>query len=443
MNSKHLLLSAMLLLGTVLGVTIAEAQGPTPRAPRANVGTAFTYQGYLKDNGTAANGTYDFEFGLCDAASDGTCSFIHVDDVTVTNGYFTVLLNFGAVFKGEARFLEIRVRPGASSGPYTTLLPRQPLTPAPYALALPGLWTQQNDTSPNLIGGYKNNQVTNGVIGATIGGGGAYAGSNYVTDDYGVVGGGLNNRAGDNDANTSNANYATVSGGQGNRASGYFATVGGGMVNTASGIAASVSGGETNTASGSHAAIGGGLENSAIGNYAIVPGGRDNVAQGDYSFAAGRRAQANHEGAFVWGDSTNADVASTTTNQFVIRATNGLVLTQNAGQSKTVGVGEYYRDNAIVAWARITAGGTIDGGFGVASITKSTGVYTVTLTATTQDDGTLIPVAIAEVDGAPTSAASARLVTVNQFATNRFIVYITNGNYALVDNDFVLIVTGR
>jgi len=55
----------------------------------------------------------------------------------------------------------------------------------------------------------------------------------------------------------------------------------------------------------------------------------------------------------------------------------------------------------------------------------------------------LIPIAIAEVESPPTSAASARLVTINQYATNQFIVYITNGSYTLVDNDFVFIVTGR
>jgi hypothetical protein len=43
-----------------------------------------------------------------------------------------------------------------------------------------------------------------------------------------------------------------------------------------------------------------------------------------YAFAAGRRAKANHTGAFVWADSTDADFASTGANQFLIRASGGV-----------------------------------------------------------------------------------------------------------------------
>jgi hypothetical protein len=43
-------------------------------------------------------------------------------------------LDFGAVFNDTAYWLEIGVRPGASSGAYTDLTPRQPITAAPYAL---------------------------------------------------------------------------------------------------------------------------------------------------------------------------------------------------------------------------------------------------------------------------------------------------------------------
>ena len=82
------------------------------------------------------------------------------DDVAVTNGPFTVDLDSGTgVFKGEARWLEIPVHPGASTGAYTVLSPRQRLTPAPCALALPGLWTEQKAPSPNVIGGYSGNLV--------------------------------------------------------------------------------------------------------------------------------------------------------------------------------------------------------------------------------------------------------------------------------------------
>lgn len=51
---------------------------------------------------------------------------------------------------------------------------------------------------------------------------------------------------------------------------------------------------------------------------------------GAYSFAAGTQAKANHTGAFVWGDNTFADFASTGNNQFLIRAGGGVGVGTNA-----------------------------------------------------------------------------------------------------------------
>ena len=63
----------------------------------------------------------------------------------------------------------------------------------------------------------------------------------------------------------------------------------------------------------------------------MVAGGSTNTAQGNYRFAAGTRAQANHKGAFVWGDSTEADVVSSANNQFTARAAGGVRFYSNAG----------------------------------------------------------------------------------------------------------------
>jgi hypothetical protein len=52
---------------------------------------------------------------------------------------------------------------------------------------------------------------------------------------------------------------------------------------------------------------------------------------GDYSFAAGRRAKANNAGCFVWGDSTNADVACDTDNRTIFRASGGFYIYTDAG----------------------------------------------------------------------------------------------------------------
>jgi len=195
--------------------------------------------------------------------------------------------------------------------------------------------------APNVVGGYSGNTVTAGAQGATIGGGGFNLNTNSVTDNRGTVAGGSNNQAGDNAGTTADRSYATVGGGNGNTASGSASTVAGGEFNTASGAQATICGGSGNVASATNASVvGGGLGNTASGNsssvvgggsgntasgdYSTVAGGSANTASGAYGFAAGRRAKANHQGAFVWGDSTDADIASSATNQFIARAVGGV-----------------------------------------------------------------------------------------------------------------------
>ncbi|MBT6120196.1 hypothetical protein HOH45_01865 [bacterium] len=81
------------------------------------------------------------------------------------------------------------------------------------------------------------------------------------------------------------------------------------------------------TASGEGSAILGGYKHIVEGDYAVVPGGRENQALGDYSFAAGYRAVAAHKGSFVWADydpTSNANFTSGSSNQFIIKASNGV-----------------------------------------------------------------------------------------------------------------------
>jgi hypothetical protein len=93
-------------------------------------GTAFTYQGRLSNGGTPANGSYDLRFKLfTDPTTGSPIGTVDKGGVTVTNGLFTVLLDFGDVFDGTPLYLEVSVGPG-----YTPLLPRQALTPTPYAI---------------------------------------------------------------------------------------------------------------------------------------------------------------------------------------------------------------------------------------------------------------------------------------------------------------------
>ena len=104
----------------------------------STIGTAFTYQGRLIDNDQPANGQYDFQFKLYDSALDGNQigGNVNVSEIQVNDGYFSVELDFGDVFDGNKRWLEIGVRPSEQNDPnvYTTLSPRQELTPTPYAI---------------------------------------------------------------------------------------------------------------------------------------------------------------------------------------------------------------------------------------------------------------------------------------------------------------------
>src|SRR5258706_4299686 len=97
--------------------------------------TEFTYQGSLKDGSVSANNIYDFEFALFDALSAGNqIGVIPKNSVLVTNGVFAVKLDFGPVFPGANRYMEVRVRLTAGQPAFTTLIPRQLINSAPYSI---------------------------------------------------------------------------------------------------------------------------------------------------------------------------------------------------------------------------------------------------------------------------------------------------------------------
>ena len=103
---------------------------------RAQIGTAFTYQGQLQNAGAPQTGACDFRFKLYDAATNGTQigSTQTLSNTTVTNGLFTVAIDFGAsAFTGAPRWLETAVACPSGGSP-TTLSPRQALKPAPAAI---------------------------------------------------------------------------------------------------------------------------------------------------------------------------------------------------------------------------------------------------------------------------------------------------------------------
>jgi hypothetical protein len=133
---------------------------------------------------------------------------------------------------------------------------------------------EPNPNAPNVIGGSAANEVTNGIYGAVIAGGG----SSFYPNRVGAI-------------------FGTVVGGSGNTASGNSATAMG----------------QFNTASG----------------YAGTAMGYSTVAGGFGSQAGGTTAKANHDGAFVWADNNFADFTSTAANQFLIRAAGGVGINNN------------------------------------------------------------------------------------------------------------------
>ncbi len=216
-----------------------------------------------------------------------------------------------------------------------------------------GFRLEPNASGPNVIGGDAGNSLATGVSGATIGGGSGnriFLSVDPFATGYSVIGGGIQNliggtpgsglaafggcnfvgggiqnvikvggdfdtiSGGDHNTTGTNADYVTIAGGSQNR-----------IGNDSSGSVISGGTGNVIGTNSLNGVIGGGNNNTITNNsaFAMIPGGELNAAT-NYALAAGRRAKANHQGAFVWADSQNADFASTSSNQFLIRAIGGV-----------------------------------------------------------------------------------------------------------------------
>jgi hypothetical protein len=316
-TSTHLVLTFALL--TCLSTL-------SPQLSASSMGTAFTYQGRLAENGNSVNGSYDLQFTLYDAVTNGSVRAGPVTNVAVavTNGLFTTTLDFGAdVFDGAAGWLEIGVRAGTNA--FTTLSPRQPVTPAPYALyaSSAGVATNATGVATNTIMSWAiaTNQVVKSLNGlrddVTLA-----AGSNItITNDDNTItiaavgggGGGTsweltgNAAAPGNFLGTINntplefrvmgqralkleltAFSPNVIGGfNGNNAGAAVgATIGGGgesnNINRVSADFGTIGGGEGNDVLSQEATIGGGFQNTIANNsdYAVIAGGQENWING-------------------------------------------------------------------------------------------------------------------------------------------------------------------
>ena len=275
--------------------------------------TAFTYQGQLQNNGSLASGTYNLQFSLYTTNIGGTAVAGPVTNtgVLVTNGLFTVQINFGSfAFTGETNWLQIGVETNLANA-FTNLVPRQQLTPTPFAIYAENSTALAGGTA---VGeGAGNNISDNGADDSFIGGGQANSIQFNSLDSF--IGGG------DGNTNLSNAGYSVIAGGLDNQTASGWSVIGGGRGNVI-------------TSGTEYSTIGGGFVNTNSGNYATVPGGNENYALGAYSFAAGDQAQALHQGAFVWADSEGSPFGSTSNNQFAVRANGGVnFVTSGAGMT--------------------------------------------------------------------------------------------------------------
>ena len=166
--------------------------------------TAFTYQGRLIQAGQPATGSYDFAFELHEKPDGGAPLgglALEWPGVAVSNGVFTVTLDFGAgLFTGEDRWLDISVRPGGGKE-YTRLAPRQAITSTPYALRAAEA-AQAASVSPGTVtssmladGAVTEAKLAPGAVTRLSGPGGNPASALQV-DASGHVGIGTNNASG-------------------------------------------------------------------------------------------------------------------------------------------------------------------------------------------------------------------------------------------------------
>lgn len=135
-------------LWSLLGVSVAYSQ-------------AFTYQGFLRVNGTPATGSFNMRFSLYDASTGGTQqgATVTLNNVSVVNGLFTVALNFGGLtlWDGSPRWLQIEVADPPSSTNYVPIQPRVEIRPTPYSFfAYRSLWGGLIDVPAGFADGIDN-----------------------------------------------------------------------------------------------------------------------------------------------------------------------------------------------------------------------------------------------------------------------------------------------
>jgi hypothetical protein len=294
------ILRLILILSLLAGACPVRAQG-----------TAFTYQGQL-DNGTnPVTGLYNFKFDAFNASTGGSVIGGPVTNtaVPVTNGLLTTIIDFGTgVFTGPTMWLQVEVTTNGGTN-FTSLEPRQELTPTPYAIyaesasnllgtvalaQLPGTVVTNNEASVTL-----SNVTLSGILIlpsiSTIDAGG----TSLLRDDgnnnfYAGPGAGSPTNSGSANTAIGSDSLQNNSNGTNNTAIGY-ASLGNntnGSYNTATGERTlfNNSSGNDNTADGRHALQGNttGSDNTAVGYGALASDqvGSGNIALGSLAGSA-------------------------------------------------------------------------------------------------------------------------------------------------------------
>jgi hypothetical protein len=274
------------------------------------------------------------------------------NDTTYTAGQGLILsggaFRFDTAF-GDARYWKLTGNAGTDPAVnFLGTTDNQPLI-----MRVNNLGAFKLDVNRSIVGNPAVNTVDGAATGAIIAGGtgnhiraatDTYFGSVTPTS-YAIISGGFNNEnygvystvsGGFGNVVATNAGDSFIGGGYINRVDreSYFSAIAGGWGNIvgSNALLSFIGSGmgnriETNAV---YSVIGGGQGNRAGGQYSTVPGGRDNRAIGSNSLAAGRQAIALHGGSFVWSDDRGADFATTTTDQFLIRARNGVGIGTNA-----------------------------------------------------------------------------------------------------------------
>ncbi len=322
------------------------------------LGTAFTYQGKLTDGGGPAQGIYDLRFTIYDSVggANALAGPQTYSAVGVTNGLFTITLDFGqVVFSGQAVWLEIAARTNGT-GTFATFPVRQSLTAAPYALyaanagtAVPGavsvssLNTSATPT-PGQVLTFNGSQLawmslsSTGAAWNVTGNSGTAPGASFLgtTDNQplefkvnaqralrlepqvsspNIIGGSLINSAapgtvGATIAGGGSPDYGPLHWAATNSVLDDFGVVGGGLGNAAGGLASVVAGGDGNRTerAANQSTISGGEFNTIMAGstYATIGGGylhtiETNSSGGTIAGGYGNRIKAGSRGATVGG----------------------------------------------------------------------------------------------------------------------------------------------